>query len=101
MKSRHIRPLPGYVLLEDVDIDNTIGIFEVAGLSEKNESSFGKVVLVGDSVRKKDKEVEHSPVHTGEIVVYKKYFDGARTQLNGNSYQLVPFKDLVGTIEEK
>lgn len=101
MAKQALRPLPGFVLIKDTEIKNTIlGGFEVAG-SDKEKHSIGEVLLCGDAMVDDKGNLINCPVHIGDVAIYKRYFDGGTITWEGAEYKFVPFKDLIGTMEGK
>jgi len=102
MAKQALRPLPGYVLIKDKEISNKIsGHFAVVDSGNKQQPSVGNVISCGHSVVDEKGKLINCPVEDGNQVIYKKYFDGGIITLEGEEYKIVPFKDLIGTLEEE
>jgi len=95
--AKSVRPLPGHIVLEIVEIEQTN-----AGLSlpdsQKQQSSRGTVVAIGEEWVDEHGVMRRSPVKVGEVVIYRKY-SAEEVEVEWKKYIPVKFADLQAVIE--
>jgi len=105
-----IKPLPGWILIEPMEEDQTTESGLVMPDSTQDFPMKGKILGVGRGITQGKMEIlretskeEHwvwddPPVKIDEIVYFKK-FSGQEIKHDGKTFKLVEFKDLLAILE--
>ena len=103
----NIIPLPGYVLIKDVD--KKIGSFEIASNDREREAMVGKVVgktsihemsLKGFTLKDVLTYTNATSISVGQTIIYRKYHSES-FEVNGEQYRMVAIEDVMGLLNEK
>ena len=92
-----IKPLAGYALIEPQDAEEiTVGGIVLPD-TVKEKPAEGKVIEVGDSI-KRPKHEEKAEFKVGDVVLYKKW-GGDEIKVGGKEFKLVKFEDVMAILE--
>ncbi len=96
----HIKPMPGYVLVEPAKPEKVTSSGIYLPDSHEEKAQHGVVVSVGaDTTDEKGNKVV-SPVRKGDVVIYKKW-GGSEFKVGDIEYQFFKFEDVIAKIESK
>lgn len=99
-----IRPLPGYVLIEPLDEDETTAGGLALPEKAKEKPMKGKVIKIGEELAYRDKQTnlllsEPRPkVKEGNKVIFHRW-SGQDVRDGNKEYKLVKFSDLMGVYD--
>lgn len=91
-----IKPTPGYILIEPVEVERKTASGIVLPESHEEKPQRGKVLAVGGAeiCDGKDNCKKESPCKTGDVVIYKQW-GGNEVKVEGKEYLLVKFDDIL------
>lgn len=92
-----IKPLAGYALIEPQDAEEITAAGIVLPDTVKEKPAEGKVIAVGDSI-KRPKHEEKAEFKVGDVVLYKKW-GGDEIKVGGKELKLVKFEDVMAILE--
>ena len=97
-----IKPLPGYVLIEQIEDEGMTGGGLYLPDSSKDKPMKGKIVAIGNPFTDFSGSFQtpfvHSPVKVGQEVCYKKWTNQEVVH-EGKKYLLVAFNELLAIVE--
>ena len=95
-----LKPMPGYVLIEPVELEKRTATGIVLPDSHDEKSQKGKIIALGASyITETGRKIEPD-FKIGDIVIYKKWGgDEVKFGMIGKDYIFVKFEDILAVIQ--
>lgn len=94
-----ITPAKRIVVITPVKLKEVFktGVIEAVVVKEKDQPEVGKVIAIGECVKKKDPPIK---MKKGDIVAYRRYGE-SKFFLSGEEFLFVGFNDILGIIKKE
>lgn len=90
-----LKPLPGYVLVEIIEDQGIRESGFIEPESTREKPAKGKVLKVGEPIKRDGEWFQQSYVEVGETIVFKRW-NGQDIKEGGKDLKFVEFKDIMG-----
>lgn len=101
VKKVGIRPLMGYLLVEQVQAETkTASGLYLPETSQEKPAGIGVVLSTGPDLVDANGKIVPPPVKVGDKVVFKKWGGGDDVKYKGEEYKLVKYDDLMAVLED-
>jgi len=95
-----LRPMPGYALVEPVEMEKKTAAGIVLPDSHDEKSQKGKVIAIGGSLVTSSGKKITPEFKVGDMVIYKKWGgDEVKFDYTGKEYVFVKFDDVLAVIK--